>query len=70
MDGLKLALHYLYHTNTLEEAVWWAVLSGGDSDSVAAVVGQIGGAYYGIPQSFKELYKQEIEKFEDFAVLI
>lgn len=39
MDCLKLAFHILYNTNSLEEAIWKAVLNGGDSDSVAAVVG-------------------------------
>jgi ADP-ribosylglycohydrolase len=39
MDGMKLALYLLYDSASLEEAVWRAVLSGGDSDSVAAIVG-------------------------------
>jgi ADP-ribosylglycohydrolase len=69
MDGLKLALHILYHCPDLELAVWWAVLNGGDSDSVAAIVGQIGGAYFGIPESFKTLYREKIAFYENYTVL-
>ena len=48
MDGMAMALHVVYYTNSFEEAVIKVVNLRGDSDSVGAVVGQIAGAYYGV----------------------
>jgi ADP-ribosylglycohydrolase len=48
MDGMAMALHVIYYTNTFEEAIIKVVNLRGDSDSVGAVVGQIAGAYYGL----------------------
>lgn len=48
MDTLKIALHICYHTNSLMEAIFKAVNWGGDADSVASIVGIIGGAMYGL----------------------
>mmetsp|Transcript_10851 Transcript_10851/g.9376 ORF Transcript_10851/g.9376 Transcript_10851/m.9376 type:complete len:235 (+) Transcript_10851:551-1255(+) len=48
MDATAMAFHCLYHTNSLNDAIVKAANLGGDADSVAAVVGQIGGAMYGL----------------------
>ena len=48
MDGMAMALHVVYYTNSFEDAVIKVVNLRGDSDSVGAVVGQIAGAYYGV----------------------
>ena len=48
MDGLAMALHVLYYTNSFKDAILKVVNLRGDSDSVGSVVGQIAGAYYGI----------------------
>jgi ADP-ribosylglycohydrolase/NAD-dependent SIR2 family protein deacetylase len=48
MDGMAMALHVIYYTNTFEDAIIKVVNLRGDSDSVGAVVGQIAGAYYGL----------------------
>lgn len=47
MDCLAMALHCVYTTNSFPEAVVKAASLGGDSDTVAAVTGQIAGAIYG-----------------------
>jgi ADP-ribosylglycohydrolase len=39
MDALYTALHIAYNTENLTEAIFKAVNLGGDSDSIAAVVG-------------------------------
>ena len=57
MDGLSMALHVLYTTHTFEDAVLKAANLCGDSDSVASVVGQIAGAFYGLDNIPKEWIK-------------
>jgi ADP-ribosyl-[dinitrogen reductase] hydrolase len=47
MDCLTMALHCVWSTNSLEEALLKAANLGGDADTVAAVTGQIAGAIYG-----------------------
>lgn len=52
---LEAALWCFYHTSTFKDAVLLAANLGDDADTVAAVTGQIAGAYYGlteIPQEF------------------
>ena len=46
MDGLAMALHVLYHTDSFTKAILKAVNLCGDADSVGSVVGQIAGAFY------------------------
>jgi ADP-ribosyl-[dinitrogen reductase] hydrolase len=48
LDGLYIALHTIYHTNSFSEAIFKAVNYGGDSDSNASITGQLAGAIYGI----------------------
>ena len=48
MDNMAMSLHILYHTTSFEQAITIASRLCGDADSVAAVVGQIAGAYYGL----------------------
>ena len=47
MDAMAMALHVLYYTNSFQEAVLKGANLRGDADSVADVIGQIAGAYYG-----------------------
>ena len=56
MDGTYLALHIVYNSNSFKEAILKAVNWGGDSDSVAAVVGQIAGAIWGLEEDVLNLY--------------
>ena len=39
--------------NSFEEAIRWAVAVGGDSDTIAAIVGSIAEAIWGIPAEMK-----------------
>ncbi len=48
MDAVAMALHCVYTTNSVGEAVMKAANIGGDADSVAAVTGQMAGAIYGV----------------------
>lgn len=48
MDNMAMSLHILYHTTSFEQAINVAVHLSGDADSVASVVGQIAGAFYGV----------------------
>lgn len=55
LDGLAMALHAVYHTNTFQDAVGHALNLLGDADSTASIAGQIAGAFYGfnkIPPSW------------------
>jgi ADP-ribosyl-[dinitrogen reductase] hydrolase len=48
MDGLAMALHCVYTTDSFEAAVTKAVAHGGDADSVGAITAQLAGAIYGL----------------------
>ena len=48
MDNMAMSLNILYNTDNFRDALIKIVNIRGDSDSVASVVGQIAGAYYGI----------------------
>jgi len=61
MDGLCMALHIAYHTNSFLEAVLWAVNMGGDCDTVGAIAGQITGAMYGIDKDMLRLYSEMVD---------
>jgi ADP-ribosylglycohydrolase len=48
MDGLAVALHCVYHTESFMNAIARCVNFLGDADSTAAICGQIAGAIYGV----------------------
>ena len=48
MDGMSMALHIIYNTNSFKDAIIKIANLRGNSGSVGAIVGQIAGAYYGI----------------------
>lgn len=48
MDGLAMALHCVYKTNSFKECMLESVNHCGDADSVGAITGQIAGAIYGV----------------------
>jgi ADP-ribosylglycohydrolase len=47
VDGLALALHSFYHTQSFDKCIEKCVNHLGDADSTGAIAGQIAGAYYG-----------------------
>ena len=67
MDGMAMALHVVYYTNTFRDAIIKVVNLRGDADSVGAVVGQIAGAYYGVEKIPPE-WIQEISKWDNFEI--
>ena len=48
VDCMAMAFHILYYTDSFEQAIDVTSKLGGDADTVAAVVGQIAGAYYSL----------------------
>ena len=58
MDCMYIALHIIHKTNSLKEALIMSANLGGDCDSFGAVVGQIGGAIYGVTPDVLELYHE------------
>lgn len=70
MDGAYVALHIVYHSNSFEEGIFKAVNWGGDADSMAAVVGYISGAMYGITKEMLDLYREEILIHDDYSTMV
>lgn len=69
---LEAALWCFYHSQSLEEAILLAANLGDDSDTVAAVTGQIAGAFYGadaIPASWIETLYQSDKLHADAKTL-
>jgi len=61
MDGLCMALHCVYSTDSFEEALLKCANMRGDADTVCAIAGQIAGAIYGasaIPKQWIEIVEQ------------
>eukprot|EP00009_Paramoeba_aestuarina_P001271 CAMPEP_0201510450 /NCGR_PEP_ID=MMETSP0161_2-20130828/3134_1 /ASSEMBLY_ACC=CAM_ASM_000251 /TAXON_ID=180227 /ORGANISM="Neoparamoeba aestuarina, Strain SoJaBio B1-5/56/2" /LENGTH=453 /DNA_ID=CAMNT_0047905623 /DNA_START=163 /DNA_END=1524 /DNA_ORIENTATION=- len=63
MDGLAMALHAIYHTNSFSEALVYIINMLGDCDSTGSVVGQIAGAFYGI-EGFDPAWLEDVRKWE------
>lgn len=55
---LPICLGIIEKTNSFEEAIRYAVAVGGDSDTIAAIVGSIAERIYGIPES---IYKPALK---------
>lgn len=57
VDSLEAALWSFWHSNTFADGALLAANLGGDADTVAAIYGQLAGAYYGdegIPASWRD----------------
>ncbi|KRX02732.1 ADP-ribosylation/Crystallin J1 [Pseudocohnilembus persalinus] len=70
MDGAYVALHISYHSKNQSDAIFQAVNWGGDSDSIAAVVGYITGAMYGMDEQIWQLYTEKMVQHDDYTQLI
>ncbi len=58
VHSLEAALWAFYHAENFRDGALLAVNLGGDTDTIAAIYGQLAGAYYGvdaIPQSWRDL---------------
>jgi ADP-ribosyl-[dinitrogen reductase] hydrolase len=60
---LEAALWCYYHTNSYREAVLKAVNLGDDTDTTAAVCGQLAGAYYG-EAAIPEVWRKRVAKHD------
>jgi len=69
MDGLAMALHILWSTSSLSEAILKAVNLRGDADTLAAIVGQIGGCFYGCSQIPLE-WKQTVMQWDNNEIAL
>ncbi len=69
MDGLSMALHVLYTTNSFKDAILKAVNLRGDADSVGSVVGQIAGAFYGV-NNIPNDWIQKIQKWDNNEIAL
>eukprot|EP01130_Rhizamoeba_saxonica_P011617 TRINITY_DN4829_c0_g1_i2.p1 TRINITY_DN4829_c0_g1~~TRINITY_DN4829_c0_g1_i2.p1 ORF type:complete len:383 (-),score=78.72 TRINITY_DN4829_c0_g1_i2:1761-2909(-) len=63
MDNISMALHCVWTTSSFEEAVLKSANMRGDADSVAAVVGQICGAIYGV-SSIPTRWLNQVRKWD------
>jgi ADP-ribosylglycohydrolase len=63
VDSLEAALWSFWITDSFEDAIVMAANLAGDSDTIAAICGQVAGAYYGeqaIPREWKDkLYQRD-----------
>lgn len=69
MDAMALSLHLAYHSSSAQEAIMRAVNAGGDSDTVAAITGQIVGAIYGLEEEIVQMYKEWVWKWDGGAII-
>ncbi len=67
IDTLEAAIWAFHHTESFEEGAILAANLGGDADTVAAVYGQLAGAYYGELQINPEWIKR-LAKFHAFYI--
>jgi ADP-ribosylglycohydrolase len=63
MDGLAMALHWIWKTDTFEEVICGTGFRGGDADTVAAIAGQIAGAIYGY-QNIPSEWVQDVQTWD------
>ena len=63
-DTLKLAAHLFLESESFEDAIRLAVVYGGDSDTLADIVGSMAEAYYGVDDNiWKEVEKRLPQEF-------
>jgi ADP-ribosyl-[dinitrogen reductase] hydrolase len=70
VESLEAALWCFQQTDTFQEAILQAANLGDDADTIAAICGQLAGAYYGesgIPDHWKQrlTMKNEIQRLAD-----
>ncbi len=69
MDCMAMALHILYHTTSFQQAIDVASKLCGDADTVAAVVGQMAGAFYGFI-TFPQQWMDNLHKYDHGEIAI
>lgn len=56
-NSVPQALYVFFQSNDFEDAIRKAISIGGDTDTIACIVGSLAEAYYGIPNNIKEEVK-------------
>ena len=69
IHSLEAALWSFYHTNTFEEAILKSVNLGDDADTVAAITGQLVGAYYGMDR-IPDVCVGELSKSDEISIMV
>ncbi|KAK3243471.1 hypothetical protein CYMTET_34268 [Cymbomonas tetramitiformis] len=69
VDGLAIALHSFYHTESFGEAIEKCVNHLGDADTTAAITGQIAGAFYGY-SGIEEHLKIQLQRWDDSEIAV
>lgn len=59
-DTLPLAVYLFYNSTSFEDAIRLAVSYGGDTDTLAAIVGGMAEAYYGVPEDMWDAVKDRL----------
>jgi ADP-ribosylglycohydrolase len=57
MNAVPVAIGCFVDSTSFEDAIRRAILVGGDSDTIGAIVGSLAEAHYGVP---KDLFKQAL----------
>lgn len=57
---LEICLYILFISNDYESAIWNAISIGGDTDTIACIVGGMAEALYGVPQYLIETAKTKL----------
>lgn len=60
IDSVPQAIYVFLESNGFEDAIRKSISIGGDSDTIASMVGTIAENYYGIPSNIKESIKEYI----------
>jgi len=69
MDGLAIALHSVYHTQSFDEAIAKCVNFLGDADSTGAIAGQLAGAIHGY-RSINSRFIDDLLRWDDGDVAL
>ncbi len=68
MDGLAMALNIAYNSKDPITDLTTAANLGGDSDSVAAMVGTLTGAIHGLTKDLWDHYTEYISQHDKFTI--
>ena len=62
-NSVPQALYVFLISNNFEDSIRKAISIGGDTDTIAAIVGSISESYYGIPEHLKKQARQYLKDY-------
>ena len=62
-ETLNNCLYVIYNSTSFEDSIRKAISIGGDTDTIAAIVGSISESYYGIPENLKQEVKPYLRDY-------